>query len=241
MLTKLDQQYHIKKRYPTVVWESGYDDEVFYPISENSLDKILPGLEGKFKIMFHGSLSMKRGLDMAIQALRILRDRGIDDVIIVYIGQGNAQNFLKQLVRDENLTEQVFFFPPIPHQSLPSIINCADLGMDPLPDHPWWNNQSPLKVYEYLGMGIPVLATDIPCHRNISDSVLLLSDHTPASFARKIIEYRSLTKQQKDHLRECALKDSQKYTWRARAEILAGFLHSVLDDSQQKRNVRHVS
>ena len=230
MLADIKNTYHVGA-IPTVVWGSGYDDNLFLTLPEKVGSTFLPGLDGRFILMFHGSINKKRGLDLALHGLSELHQRGMQDVVLVLIGQGPAEAELKELANMLKLSEHIFFYPPIPHEQIPPYVNCADLGIDPLPDHPWWLHQSPLKVYEYLAMGIPVLASRIPCHQDISPAVLFLKDYTSQAFADAVESYRLLPIQEKDGLRAIALRDSKLHTWRERARVLADFLkYEVLAD-----------
>ncbi len=43
----------------------------------------------------------------------------------------------------------------------------ADCGIYPLPDRPEWNVSSPLKVFEYMACGKPIILTPIPAHKDV--------------------------------------------------------------------------
>ncbi|MGC9336062.1 MAG: glycosyltransferase, partial [Anaerolineae bacterium] len=212
-----------------VVWGSGFDEGVFAPAVDSAHARQQQGLDSKFVLMFHGSLSPTRGLDAVIRSLRLLRDQGQQHLHLVLIGRGSARADLTELATDLGVADQILWIPPVPHVEIPAWIAAADLGLDPLPDHPWWHHQSPLKVYEYLAMGKPVLATDLPCHRRISEAVLLAPDNHPSTLAALILRTSHLCQADRQHLREVALRDARRHTWRARAGALAHFLHGQLD------------
>jgi glycosyltransferase involved in cell wall biosynthesis len=224
MLDTLDRRYGLRERVPVAVWESGFDPEVFSTTADGIEARAKLGLESEFVLMFHGTLSPTRGLDQAVRCLRVLLDRGVTDVCLVFAGNGEAQPYLSQLARDLAVENQTMFVPPVPHTKIPQLIAAADVGIDPLPDHPWWRDQSALKVYEYLALGKPVIATDIPCHRNISEAVLLTSTNSPADLADEIVSYRLLAKEERERLSLKGQWDVRKHTWRERARTLATFI-----------------
>ncbi|MCL7455017.1 MAG: glycosyltransferase family 4 protein [Anaerolineae bacterium] len=225
MLDRLDSQYSLKARMPTIAWGSGYDEEIFGLAVDGNKIRQEQGLEGRFVLMFHGSLSPARGLGEVVRSLRLLLDRGEPDFHLVLIGRGAAERNLLELARALQVEEYVHCIPPVAHAAIPGWIAAADLGLDPLPDHPWWREQSPLKVYEYLAMGRPVLATDLPCHRHISEAVILVPDNRPATLAEAILRVKRLPPGERQRLSQAALRDAQQHTWRARAAVLASFLH----------------
>lgn len=226
MLNDLDERYLFSGDFPTAVWQSGYDDEVFQPVSSPQVIPELEAIRGKFKIMFHGSLSPTRGLREMILALSLLKAKGIEEIALVLIGSGEAKMDLQQTIRDMKLACQVIIIPPMLQEKLPQFLAHADLGIDLLPDHRWWRYQSPLKVYEFLGMGIPVLATDLPCHRNISEAVIIIPNNKPQTIAHKI--EKLIQEKNFGELSPIALKDAKKNTWRIRAEILSKFILKII-------------
>jgi glycosyltransferase involved in cell wall biosynthesis len=146
----------------------------------------------------------------------------------VLIGEGLAARALEDLARDLDVMDMIEFHKFIPHEDLPAVLARADLGFDLLPDHPWWRNQSALKVQEYLAMGKPVLATDLPCHRNISDAVILLPNNDPSMIADAIEDFRNLPASEHRRLSALALQDSRTRTWRAKAETLSKFIQEQI-------------
>lgn len=224
MLDELDEVYRVKERFPTAVWGSGFDGDLFQPQPRESPSRRHLGRARQLHLLYHGSLSPTRGLDQAIRSFHILQTRGVDDVHLTLIGQGQARPALTRLASELAINDRVSILPPVPHDQIPGLIAEVDVGIDPLPDHPWWRHQSAMKVFEFLAMGKPVIATDIPCHQDISPAVLLVPDNSPETLADAILYYRGLAPAARAELRDAALHDSQQYTWQARACTLAEFL-----------------
>ncbi|HUA75229.1 MAG TPA: glycosyltransferase [Solirubrobacteraceae bacterium] len=64
--------------------------------------------------------------------------------------------------------------PPIGREELVGLVQAADVGMIPHVRSPLTEAMSPLKLYEYLGAGLPVVATDLAPMRSIDRRVLLV-------------------------------------------------------------------
>ena len=75
-------------------------------------------------------------------------------------------------------------------------------------------------------MGIPVLATDLPCHRAISDAVILIPDNQPETIASRI--EKLINDQSLNNLRSVAIEDAKIHTWKTRAETLSAFIMNVV-------------
>jgi glycosyltransferase involved in cell wall biosynthesis len=224
MLRDLDELYHFSEHVPTSVWESGYDDKIFQPQKTKKEFEAFQTVKGKFKIMFHGKFSPTRGLDNMVRALSLLKESGNEDIALILIGQGAAESELRNLSKTLGVSAQVVILPPMLQEQLPDYLAYADLGIDLLPDHKWWRSQSPLKLYEFLGMGIPVLATNIACHQNISNAVILIPDNHPETIAysiEKLVEGNNFR-----NLSQIALEDAKDHTWKSRAKILEDFIRT---------------
>jgi glycosyltransferase involved in cell wall biosynthesis len=59
---------------------------------------------------------------------------------------------------------------------LVAVIQHCDVGLLPHRDTPLTRAMSPLKLYEYLGGGLPVVSIDLPPVRGISDRIALCAD-----------------------------------------------------------------
>lgn len=66
--------------------------------------------------------------------------------------------------------------PPLGRRELAGLVRWADVGIIPHVRSPLTEAMSPLKLYEYLGGGLPVVATDLAPMRGVDERVLLVLD-----------------------------------------------------------------
>src|SRR5207237_9336042 len=93
-------------------------------------------------------------------AIRELRVRGRHDVGAVFIGDGPG---LPAVRRDAARVEGIVFTGAVPHSHMPACLSACDIGAAPfdLDAHRplslafYW---SPLKIFEYMASGLPVVA-----------------------------------------------------------------------------------
>lgn len=84
---------------------------------------------------------------------------------------------------------------------------------------------SPMKLFEYMASGVPIIASDLPAIREIlnkKNSVLVESDN-PEAFAKginKVLQNSDFA----NEISKQALKDVQNYTWQKRAESILDFI-----------------
>lgn len=223
-------RYQAVQHLPSVIWRSGVDEKLFDPTLSGDAIRAAHGLEDQLVMLFHGSLTLTRGLDLIPPTLALLAEKRISDVKAVFLGEGPALEPLQAQIADLGVADQVLFIPSVPHDEVARYVAAADVGLDPLPDNPWWNHSSSMKIYEYLQMGKPILATDIPAHRNLSDAIILFPDGDVAALAEGIRQLAILPQSERNELTMVALADGAQNSWRKRAETLNTFIQQQLSD-----------
>ena len=205
------------------VWTSGVNLSHFERQGENCRKEM--GLEGKKILIYHGVLSPNRGLQNVVRALDILRNE-LPDLVFLLVGDGPGRSELEELVRNLKLTEHVRFFGKVPYANIPPYLRSADLAILPFPNIKWWAVSSPLKLMEYLAVGIPVIATDIDAHRwvvNQTGGAVLANNDQPESLAESI-RYAL-----KNGVKTPDIETLQStISWSKQAQELQGFLEGLL-------------
>lgn len=136
----------------TVIMNSA-DPRLFRPVqrAETRFRK-----NGCLTLMYHGSLSERYGLDIAIKAVDRLRSK-IPGLQFYIYGQGETADKLGRLIKELNLGEQVHLGGFIPIDDIPELITAADLGVVSLRQNPFTDLAYPTKAFEYVVMGVPVI------------------------------------------------------------------------------------
>jgi glycosyltransferase involved in cell wall biosynthesis len=124
-----------------------------------------------------------RGVDIA--------RRTAPDLAFVLLGDGGAREDLRSLVVELGLRDVVRFIDPVPQDRVPDFLRSATVGLAPWP--PSWDMQAnrPLKLTEYLCMGLPVVLTDVTPHRIVpadAPFAFWAGDGGPQAFADAILE-----------------------------------------------------
>ncbi len=151
------------------VWTSGVNIEHFDSDSTLDSGKELRknlGLEGKFVVFYHGVLSENRGVFETVKSVGLLV-HDYPQIVFFILGEGPVLGRLKEYVKDGGLGDNVFFHGRVSYSEVPKYIAMADVCIVPLPNHPFWNSQSPLKLLEYLSMHKAIILSDIPAHRSV--------------------------------------------------------------------------
>jgi glycosyltransferase involved in cell wall biosynthesis len=89
-------------------------------------------------------------------------------------------------VLKELQAEGVRIDPPLPLDALAREVASADVGVIPYQDNPLTRGISPLKMYEFLAAGLPVVTTPIPSIRPATDCIWV--EGTRSSFIARVRE-----------------------------------------------------
>ena len=203
--------------HKSTIWTSGVDTNVFKPIS-----KCKPG--GKFKILYHGTVAINRGLDKVIKALDLIGDSAVE---LIILGSGEGLDELKSLAARLKLNDRVVFRSPVPFSEVSEKISEADVGVMPFPYWVGWNVSSPIKLFEYLACGKPVIVTKIPAHLDVlggRNFAFWADASTPRCIARAIVKAINSQDTFPAIAEEARLFAKQYYSWQSQGEKLEKFL-----------------
>lgn len=136
-----------------IVMPNGVDTELFDP-QKTSPRRIAqcPALG------FVGTLYPWQALDVLIESLAELRAEAVHYCLVV-VGDGPGKTAWQTLAGQRGMSDQVHFIGHVPHEHVAGYIAGFDLGYS-APHVPSAGAMyfSPLKLYEYLAMGKPVVA-----------------------------------------------------------------------------------
>jgi glycosyltransferase involved in cell wall biosynthesis len=145
-----------------VIWRSGVNIRHFTTLKKKS------GLQSdRFVITYLGVVTMNRGIDLVLEALSRLKGIYKENVVLQVIGDGHDLTRLKRISSDLGLDKMVVFKGYIQYELVPKHLRDTDCFICSLPNRPEWNVSSPIKVFEYLACGKPIILTPIPAHKNI--------------------------------------------------------------------------
>jgi glycosyltransferase involved in cell wall biosynthesis len=114
----------------------------------------------EFTVGYVGSLIGWQGLDLLLRALSIIRDQDKLYIRAVLVGDGPARADLEQLTQELELVNQTMFLGRLPREQIPGVIAHFDICFaGHLSGGSGSVYFSPLKLYEYLAMAKPVIAS----------------------------------------------------------------------------------
>ncbi|HEY6898681.1 MAG TPA: glycosyltransferase family 4 protein [Rhodocyclaceae bacterium] len=177
-------------------------------------------------LLYLGSLHRWKGVETVIDALPAIADC---DLWIAGGGTARMQE-LAQRPSARACAGRLHLLGQIPPAERFELIAKSDLCLLPLTQSSIGSRYtSPLKLFEYMAMGKPILASDHPSLREVlrhGDNGWLVAPDDPARLAEgasKLLADPAL----RAALGAQALADSRRYTWRARAEAVTKWMESI--------------
>ena len=108
----------------------------------------------EFVVIYHGAIEENRRLKELILAMR----QTDDNICLFLLGGGSILDELKELSESEKLKKRIYFHPVVPYRDVPKYLKAANVGIIPIPDSLWFKVSMPIKLLEYMAMGLPVIA-----------------------------------------------------------------------------------
>jgi len=215
---RMRERTGIKKPY--CIWTSGVSDELTKP--KPSLTGLSPT---PFELLYLGSMGRHRGVKEIIQALAST-PKQLDNFIFRIVG-GDGLELMQQLVKRKKLEKIIQFEGAVAHDQVPKCLAKSHAFISPLPEHLWWEVSSPLKLFEYLATGKPIILTDIAPHRDIvphaTPGIIWLMELTPTSILAGIMkmieQYEKYTVGHQDRI-----AIASNYTWSHQGKKLGDFI-----------------
>jgi glycosyltransferase involved in cell wall biosynthesis len=130
------------------------DISAIVPSSKQNDFAAAHGLDDRFVVLHAGNIGLSQNLDVVIDAAGLLKDR--DDIVILFIGDGNRKGALESVVADRGLTN-VRFLPFEPRDQLRWTYASSDVCLVSL--KPGLAGYIvPSKLYPILAAGRPYVA-----------------------------------------------------------------------------------
>jgi len=181
-------------------------------------------LQDKFVVGYVGTHGMAQGLESVVLAAEQLKEH--DDIVFIFVGGGAERQKVEQLVADKKLNN-VRLIGKQPKENMPAIWSLCDLSLVPLIDQPLFKTVIPSKIFECMGMGLPVLmsapegeATGIVSKTNAG---YLVEPESPDKLVGEILNIKNNPREYEDKVKSC-LGSANDYSRANQAVRMLGFL-----------------
>jgi glycosyltransferase involved in cell wall biosynthesis len=162
---------------------NGCDIDFFSDVEAKRVDDVA---DDDLVAVFTGTHGVANGIDAALDAAQILKDRDRLDIKLCFIGSGKLKPDLIQHAQ-QNKLDNCIFIDPVPKRELVEYLKGADVGMQLLKNVPaFFYGTSPNKFFDYIAIGLPVLNNYPGWIAEIIEENscgFVVSPHDPSGFA----------------------------------------------------------
>ena len=178
-------------------------------------------------VLYTGHLFGWKGVDTLLASAEFLPEGAL-----VYFVGGTDEDIKEFRVKSLELKVQnVIIAGRKPHQEIPLWLRAADVLILPntAKEDASKYETSPVKLFEYMASGRPVVASDLPSIRNVVDErlVFFFEPDNPESLAhacKYVLEHIGEARERTD----AAQEEVKKYTWEKRGEAIAKFINTLV-------------
>lgn len=136
---------------------NGSDADLFRPDLDGSAARRRLQLGPRFAAIYFGAMGRANGLDYVIDAARILRDRGRDNIVLVLHGSGGTKDGLWARARELGLTNVIFSDSVPDKAAVAELVAGCDACLTIYAATDQEQSWSPNKMFDGLAAGKPVL------------------------------------------------------------------------------------
>ena len=206
------------------VVENGADLHRFKPAADKMAERRRLGIDTDAAVLaFVGSFQAYHRAASLIAAFAGLPSK---NAALLMIGDGPGRAECETLARQAGLKDRVRFCGRLPNDEVPGVLAAADIAVLPATN----DYGNPMKLYEYLAMGLAIVAPDKPTVRDVvahnRNAVLFAPDDRQAliSALNKVIGDEEM----RARLSENALAERPHIGWDARARSLVTAIEAAL-------------
>lgn len=139
---------------------AGVDFEKFNPQTDGSSIREKYGInKNDILLFFMGWIYDFSGMKEVAESLS---NNDNENIKLMIVGEGDLYKPLSKMKSENNLNEKLILTGKIPFEEVPKHIASADICLLPAYKNEIMMNIVPIKIYEYMAMGKPVIATNLP-------------------------------------------------------------------------------
>lgn len=146
----------VKDKSKVVLIMNGFEEDVHEMVSPSQVDEIKKkyNLDSKFVIIYTGTFGLARDHNIFGQTAKLLKK--YDDIVFLFIGEGEKKKELMDFCKINNLRNCIFL-PLQPRNKIPLFLKCAHVGINSIRKNDSLESSLSNKIFDYLGNGVPVV------------------------------------------------------------------------------------
>ena len=122
----------------------------------------------KLVLLYPGTLSKHQGIATAIEAMGLLRSE-IPNIEFHIYGSGTDEEWFREYAEKQQVEDIVYFNGVVPIEEVADAMAGADIGIEPKGGDSFSDEAFSTKIFEFMMVGVPVVASDTKVHRRYVD------------------------------------------------------------------------
>lgn len=184
------------------------------------------------------TLGMDKGVDTLIEAFALLCQKNPNALLVIVGGDEHDLKVYKKFTADRHLGDrEVLYTGRKNHNLIPKYLRAFDIAVMPFPftEH-FAYYMSPLKLFEYMAAGKPIIASDLPAVREIlnQENSLLVKPNSRDELVQAM-EYLIGHPDNAERIARKAYSDAGGYSWRERCGRIQDFIISKIARAMDHR------
>ncbi len=170
---------------------NGVNTDTFHPEIDGSNIHGELNLEDKFVLGYSGTFGHWHGVDYLAKSMKhILQE--IPHAYLLLVGDGILRPEIDKIIEEDNIGENTLITGMVPYDSVPKYLAACDVLLTPCVHNvglDFFN--SPIKLFEYMAMGKPVVATDVGQQGDVINNEMngiLCQEKSPQQIADAVVE-----------------------------------------------------
>jgi len=215
---------------------NGVNIEKFVPLEKEECRAKLSLGRNYFCVGYVGSFAPWQGIESLIEAARLVKKQGYERIKYMLVGgDGERDRVLKQRVRKYGLKKEILFVGRVNYEQIVYYINAFDVAIAPfIRERNSVIGLSPLKFFEYLACGKPVITSRIEGVEKLIEAAkcgYLFEPNDVEGLAKSIIESYCRSNELDELGKRGRKLVETRYNW----EITAQRVQGVLEETAGKR------
>ena len=136
-------------------------------------------------IAYAGTLEVYQGIDRLLEAFSVVARRMPDAGLLILGGQPREVQRFRDMADSNGLGDVVLFTGQVPQSEAQRMVAMADAAISPR----FAGNNTPMKIYQLMADGIPLVATRIESHTQVlNDDIAVLAKTSIGGLSDAILE-----------------------------------------------------
>lgn len=173
---------------PSVMIENSLFDEILYSEQQDEIPQDMINWErfqGRTLIVYTGTFEPYQGIPLLLDSIPPIVAKYPNVLFVLIGGRPEQVTAFRQMAVEKKIKPYVVFTGYLHPNTVKRFMRSADILVSPRTK----GNNSPLKLYEYISCGKPIVATNLSTHTQIlSSEQAILVDCTPEAFAQGIMD-----------------------------------------------------